>query len=206
MINDGLSFGINYRNPVISWFGSFFYTYSILQNNILYSISINQFGASELQTFRIDNERKNHNLNFKLSKYISEIKSTFTLNSSFSKSTFFQFVNNNLNEISNNNSVFELKINSEVTDKFEIELKSNVVFSKNKIQGTENKLITNQLHSFNLNFYPKENHYLALKSEFLINNSFTTNVKSDFLDFLYRYTWKKKNIDFEFQFVDLKIQ
>lgn len=199
MINDGLSFGINYRNPVKSWFGSFFYTYSILQNNILYGISINQFGASELQTFRIDNERKNHNLNFKLSKYISEIKSTFTLNSSFSKSTFFQLVNNNLNEISNNNSVFELKINSEVTDKFEIELKSNVVFSKNKIQEIENKLITNQLHSFNLNFYPKENHYLALKSEFLINNSFTTNVKSEFLDFLYRYTWKKKNIDFEFQ-------
>lgn len=199
MINDGFSFGINYRNPVKSWFGSFFYTYSILQNNILYSISINQFGASELQTFRIDNERKNHNLNFKLSKYISEIKSTFTLNSSFSKSTFFQLVNNNLNEISNNNSVFELKINSEVTDKFEVELKSNVVFSKNKIQETENKLIANQLHSFNLNFYPKENHYLALKSEFLINNSFTTNVKSEFLDFLYRYTWKKKNIDFEFQ-------
>lgn len=199
MINDGFSFGINYRNPVKSWFGSFFYTYSILQNNILYSVSINQFGASELQTFRFDNERKNHNLNFKLSKYISEIKSTFTLNSSFSKATFFQLVNNNLNEISNNNSVFELKINSEVTDKFEVELKSKVVFSKNKIQETENKMITNQLHSFNLNFYPKENHYLALKYEFLINNSFTTNVKSDFLDFLYRYTWKKKNIDFEFQ-------
>uniref|UniRef100_UPI0040490FF3 hypothetical protein n=1 Tax=Flavobacterium sp. TaxID=239 RepID=UPI0040490FF3 len=199
MINDSFSFGINYRNPVNSWFGSFFYTYSILQNNILYSVSINQLGASELQTVRIDNERKNHNLNFKLNKYISEIKSTFTLNSSFSKSTFFQLVNNNLNEISNNNSVFELKINSEVSDKFEVELKSNVVFSKNKIQETENKLITNQLHSFNLNFYPKENHYLALKSEFLINNSFTTNVKSEFLDFLYRYTWKKKNIDFEFQ-------
>ena len=104
-----------------------------------------------------------------------------------------------MNEISNNNSVFELKINSEVTDRFEVELKSNVVFSKNKIQETENKLITNQLHSFNLNFYPNKNHYLALKSEFLTNNSFSTNVKSEFLDFLYRYTWKKKNIDFEFQ-------
>ena len=92
MINDGFSFRINYRNPVKSWFGSFFYTYSILQNNILYSISINQFGASELQTFRIDNERKKNNLNFKLSKYISEIKSTFTLNSSFSKSTFFNWL------------------------------------------------------------------------------------------------------------------
>ena len=199
MINDSFSFGINYRNPINSWFGSFFYMYSILQNNILYSVSINQLGASELQTVRIDNERINHNLNFKLNKYISEIKSTFTLTSSFSKSTFFQLVNNYLNEISNNNSVFELKINSEVTDRFEVELKSNVVFSKNKIQETENKLITNQLHSFNLNFYPNKNHYLALKSEFLTNNSFSTNVKSEFLDFLYRYTWKKKNIDFEFQ-------
>ena len=51
----------------------------------------------------------------------------------------------------------------------------------------------------NFNFYPKKYHYFALNSEYLVNNSFTNNNEYLFLDFLYRYNWKKKNIDFEMQ-------
>jgi hypothetical protein len=197
--SNSYNLGVTYKNPVTSWFGYVFYTFSNTLNNILYNSSINQAGASEVQTVNVDNKRKTHNLNFRLSKYISNIKSNFTLNSSLTNSSFFQLINNDLNEISNNNLMLDFKIDSEISDWFEVEVKSNIGFSKNKIEDSKNKTIVNQLHALNLNFYPKEQHYFTFNTEFLINNSFNKNNKYNFLDFLYRYTWKKKNIDFEFQ-------
>ena len=41
--------------------------------------------------------------------------------------------------------------------------------------------------------------YKVVLSKIFLNDSFTKNISSEFIDFLYRYTWKKKNIDFEFQ-------
>lgn len=198
-ISNSYNLGVNYKNPISSWFGYVFYTFSNTQNNILYNSSINQFGAVEVQAVQMDNKRKNYNVNFKLSKYVSKINSTFSFNSIFSQSIFSQLINNNLNQIANNNIVLEFKINSEIVKWFEVEMKSNSSFSKNKIGSSKIKTITNQLHSLNLNFYPKELHYFAFNTEFLINNSFDKNNEYNFLDFLYRYTWKKKNIDFEFQ-------
>ncbi|MGB1284791.1 MAG: hypothetical protein ACPG44_10080, partial [Polaribacter sp.] len=72
-------------------------------------------------------------------------------------------------------------------------------FSNNQIQDQENQTITQQFHKFNLNIYPKENQYIGLKTEYIKNNLFSENTENLFADLVYRYTWKKKNIDFEFQ-------
>lgn len=56
-----------------------------------------------------------------------------------------------------------------------------------------------QFHKFNINIYPKENQYLGLKTEYIKNNLFSKNSDNFFADLIYRYTWQKKNIDFELQ-------
>jgi len=201
--NDNYSVGINYRNPVNSWFGSLMYIFLNTKKNIVSSSNINELGATEIQTIQLNNERTNHVVTCKISKYFSDISSTFSFNSSYVNTSFFQLVNQNFNKISNRSSFVETKVNSQILSWLEIDLQSSFLFSNNSIQGISNSTNINQLHGVNLNFFPKENQYVALKTEFLYNNTFTNIISSNFLDLLYRYTLKSKNIDFEFQLNNL---
>jgi hypothetical protein len=198
-INNNYSFGINYRNPVKSLFGSIFYAFSKSENNILYSSKIDLNGASEFEGFIIDNFRNSHNLFGRIDKYFSTLKTNVKLNTTFTKFDYKQFLNNNLTTISNTSYEARLTFETEVSNWFEVDLNTRLFISTNKIQGSNNRKIANQHHGINLNFYANDYNYLALKSEMFLNDSFTKNVSSVFLDFVYRYTWKKKNIDFEFQ-------
>jgi len=91
------------------------------------------------------------------------------------------------------------KIETDITDWYNIEYQTNWIFSKNKIQNQSNKTITQQSHLLNFNFYPKKNQYISLRTEYIKTNLFSENTENVFTDIIYRYTWKKKNIDFELQ-------
>lgn len=198
-INNNYSFGINYRNPVKSLFSSIFYAFSKSENNILYSSNIDLNGASEVEGFIIDNFRNSHNLFGRIDKYFSTLKTNVKLNTTFTIFNYKQFLNNNLTTISNTSYEAKLTFETEVSNWFEVDLNTRLFISANKIQGSNNRKITNQLYGMNLNFYVNDYNYLALKSEMFFNDSFTKKNTSKFLDFVYRYTWKKKNIDFQFQ-------
>lgn len=198
-INNNYSFGVNYRNPVKSLFGSVFYAFSKSKNNLIYSSNIGLNGASEIESFLIDNYRNSHNIYGRIDKYFSSLKTNVKLNTTFSEFNYEQLLNNSLTSISNIGLDSKLSIETEINNWFGIDLNTQMVFSVNKIQGNNNRKITNQLHGLNFNFYVNDFNYLALKSEIFLNDSFTKNISSEFIDILYRYTWKKKNIDFEFQ-------
>lgn len=199
-INNNYNFGISYRNPINSLFGSVFYAYSKAKNNILYSSKINMDGSTEIESFLTNNYRYSNTISSKIDKYFSNLKTNIKLNATFLKFDYQQLLNNNLNNISNTSYNAKLIIETEVNKWFEIDLNTQLFLSTNKIQGNNNRKIRNQIYGVNLNFYINELHYLALKSEIFLNDSFTKNRDTEFLNFLYRYTWKKKNIDFEMQF------
>jgi outer membrane receptor for ferric coprogen and ferric-rhodotorulic acid len=77
------------------------------------------------------------------------------------------------------------------------------MFSKNKIQNQENPTITQQSHLLNLNFYPKNNQFFAIKSEYINNNLYSERTENVFVDLLYRYTLIKKKIDLEMNLTNL---
>lgn len=191
---------IGYRNPIKSEFLSLVYSYTNADNNLLYNTQILGNGTTELQAIEQDNERQSHNFSTRISKYFSDLNTNLTLSANYSLQDFEQILNSQITDIKNQNWRINGKIDTDITDWLNAELESVFQFSNNQIQEQDNQTITQQFHKFNINIYPKENQYFGLKTEFIKNNLFSENPSNFFADLLYRYTWKKKNIDFEMQF------
>ncbi|WP_196888766.1 carboxypeptidase-like regulatory domain-containing protein [Aureivirga sp. CE67] len=194
------SASINYRNPIESLFFSAIYSHSKTDNNVLYENKILENGATELEAIQKDNERFSHNLMSRISKYFSDLKSNFTIGVNYSLQDFQQILNSEITDIATQTWRLNGKIDTDITNWLNTEIESTLQFSNNEIQKQNNQTITQQMHKFNVNFYPKKNQYLGLKTEFVKNNLFSQNTENFFADIVYRYTWKKKKIDFEFQF------
>ncbi len=198
-INQNFTFGVSFRNPIKTLFWNIMYVNIKNENNLLYQTQILPNGATELQAVEQQNNRTNHNISARGSKYFSKIKSNVTLNSSLGLQEFQQIINNKLSNISSQNLKIGNKIEIYFTDWFNIEYQANWTFSKNKVQNQENPSITQQNYIFNLNIYPKDNQYFAIKSEYINNNLFTQRTENLFTDIIYRYTIKQKKIDLEMQ-------
>jgi hypothetical protein len=190
---------IGYRNPINALFLNLTYSNTTTNNNLLYNTQVLNNGAIEFQAIEQDNKRQSHNFSTKVSKYISSINTNITMSANYSLQYFQQILNSDITDISNQNWGFNGKVDIDITDWLNTELTSTFQFSNNQIQEQKNQTITQQFHKFNINIYPKENQYLSLKTELIKNNLFSENTKNLFADLVYRYTWKKKNIDFEIQ-------
>jgi hypothetical protein len=132
-------------------------------------------------------------------KYFSDLNTNLTLSASYSLQDFQQILNSEITDIGNQNWRFSGEVDTDITDWLNTELESTWQFSNNQIQGRNNETITQQFHKLNLNIYPKENHYFGIKTEYIKNNLFSDTDENLFADMVYRYTWKKKKIDFELQ-------
>lgn len=201
--NQNYSLGIAYRNPIKTLFWNVIYMNSKSENNLLYQTQILPNGATELQAVEQGNTKNNHNISSRASKYISKIKSNITLNATFGLQEFQQLINNNLADVKNQNFTIGNKIDTDITDKINVEYQANWTFSKNTVQNQENPTITQQNHILNLNTHPTKNQYFAVKTEYINNNLFTERTENIFTDLIYRYTISKKKIDLEFQLSNL---
>lgn len=193
------SVGLTYKNPIKALFCNIAYVNMLSSNNLLYKSKILDNGASELQAVEQDNNRYSHNISSRASKYFSAIKSNITISSTYGLQKFQQIVNNTLTKLSNSTSTVGCKFETDFTDYFNVEYQGNWTFYRNVIQDQVNPSISEQNHNLNINIYPKENQYFAIKSELIYNNLFSEKSETIFADIIYRYTIKTKSIDLEVQ-------
>lgn len=199
----GYSTSIMYRNPIKSLFFNLSYTNSTTENNLLYDNQVLENGSTELQAIAQNNKRYRHNFAARSSKFFDDFNTNLTLSVNYSLQDFVQILNTELTDISNQNWRLNAKIDTDLTDWLNTELESTWQFSNNEIQNQKNQTITQQFHKFNINLYPNEHQYVALKSEYVKNSLFSETTQNLFTDLIYRYTWKKKNIDFELQWTNI---
>lgn len=190
---------IGYRNPVKALFLNLTYTKTITDKNLLYKTQILDNGSINFNAIEKDNIKITHNFSAKGSKYMSSLKTNMTISTNYSLQDFEQILNSETVDISNKNWTFKGKLDIDINDWLNTEFINSFQFSYSQIQEQKNQTITQQFHNFNLNIYPKENQFFSLKTEFIKNNLFSDATKNLFTDLVYRYTLKKKNIDFEFQ-------
>ena len=203
LLNQTFAGGVSYRNPIKSLFLSAVYTQNNSETNLLYQNEILQDGTTELQAIERENNRTSHNISTRISKYIGEVDTNISLNASLGVQTFQRILNNEITDIENQNLSVGGKFETDFTDWFNAEYKASLLFSKNQIQDQSNNTITQQSHLINLNFYPNESQNLSVKTEYVRNSLFSENINNLFANVLYRYTWKKKNLDFELQFSNI---
>ncbi|OYQ46009.1 hypothetical protein CHU92_01740 [Flavobacterium cyanobacteriorum] len=202
-LNQNKSLGVNFRDPLTALFCTFIYTNSKSDNNLLYVTQVLTNGSTIMKAIEQKNTRVNQSVSARINKYFNKLKTNAILNGSYSVTKFQQILNFNDTAIKNVNWSFGNKIDIDVFEWLNLEYQSNWTFSKNKIQEEFNSTIMQQNHSMNLNFNLNNNHFFAIKSEYINNNLFTERSENLFTDLIYRYTIKKKKIDLEFQINNL---
>jgi hypothetical protein len=191
--------GISYRNAIKSLFASLMYMYSDARNNLLYSNNILDNTAIELQAIEQTNDRLKHSISGRVGKYFSSIKSNFSLGASLASQRYLQILNKQLTTITMFQKSLNAKANMDVSKYLSFDYVSEMSVNKSVIQRRGNQNIFNQVHSLNINIYPRDNQYFGIKTEFLKNTLLTQKNSSFFADLIYRYTWKRNNSSLEFQ-------
>ncbi|MGO3812520.1 carboxypeptidase-like regulatory domain-containing protein [Mesonia sp.] len=201
--NKNISNSISYRNPIKSFFWNIYYTFTESKKNLLYKTQVFENGATELQAIEQDNDWISHTISTRTSKYFTKLNTSIALKANYGLQKSVQLLNTNLTDINTANWGFNAKIETDFTEWFSTEYKPNWQFSKNKIQNKNNTSVKLESHRLNLNFYPEDKHFFSVKTEYLSNDLFSKNNKNLFADLLYRYTWEKRNIDFELQWTNI---
>lgn len=197
--NQDITGGVSYRNPIKSLFWNLLYTFTNTDNNLIYSTNVLENGAGETQAILLNNKSGSNNLSTRFSKYFDMIKTSFAISANYGSKDFQQILNTEFTDIKIRNWGLGGKLDMDFTNWFNIEYKVDLLFTKNKIQEKANRTLRNQIHLAKLNFYPKEVFSFSLKSEYIRNTFFDKKTNYIFVDLLGRYTWKKKNIDFDIQ-------
>lgn len=186
---------LSYRNPLNSVFASTSYTYAVTENNLLYSNFVREGGAILLEAIEMENTSSSHNLNIEGSKYFNKINTTLSLGTTYSIMQREQLLNNNLAEVNNQNLNLSLGLESEVTDWLSTSYDGNFSFLQMELEGRDFDEIRSQQHLLDLSFFPADNQYFSIKSEYYYNNIFPENRNSCFLNLGYQYTFEKRKID-----------
>jgi hypothetical protein len=191
--------GFSYRNPVKSLFFNASYSNVQSENNLLYQSEVLANGAVSIEAIEQLNTRYSHNFSTRIGKYFSSIKSNVTLNSSFALQEYQQIVNAKLVNIANQNLILGSKIDTDLTEWFNLEYSGSLMFSSNKIETQKQPQVKQQNHGLNVNFNFKRKQYVGLKSEYVNTSLFNERNENVFADVIYRYTLQKKKIDIEMQ-------
>lgn len=194
-----LSFGFGYRNPLKSIFINGFYAYGNATQNVLSDNRINSDGTSFFGFLEQDNRSSTHTINLNGSTYFSTLNTTLTIATNVSLENKEQLLNSVLTDVSTKNIQLKGKLDTEVTDWMSIAYSNEILISNTqfKNQPAFQNIIT-QEHLLKLIFYPNDHQYIGFETQYYKNNFSTLNQENYFLNFNYRYTFKKSNIDLEF--------
>lgn len=106
-----------------------------------------------------------------------------------------QLLNNTLAEVNNQNLNLSLGLESEVTDWLSTSYDGNFSFLQMELEGRDFDKIRSQQHLLDLSFFPADNQYFSIESEYYYNNISPENRNSYFLNLGYQYTFEKRKID-----------
>lgn len=194
-----LSAFLSHRNPIKSFFSSLSYNFSIRNNNLIYSNTINEDGSTLLEAVEQPNTLYTHNASARTSKYFSSIYSTLALQGSYMRMDQEHWVNNVIFDGVNNIITLSPRANIRFTQWLSGEARAEWLYY-NTYRNEEKLNEVNLLKYFgNLLIFPARNQHLAINSEFYQHE----NQSSYFLDLQYRYTITDRRIDIDVRWINI---
>jgi hypothetical protein len=186
---------LSYRNPIISYFFSGIYNYSIRENYLMYTNKVQDDGSTMFSTIGRNNSSYNHMVNLRMSKHIEKLSGILSFNGTFMQNKSQQLVNERIFNAIYNSFTFspkaDIKFTPWMNGVFSSEWMSMAVYQE---QSRMNQFETKKYFA-TLVFFPRRNQSISFQGEFYQHKK-----REDFfLDLFYRYTISKHKID-----IDLK--
>ena len=193
----GGSFGVFFRNPLKSIFSHALYQFNHAKQPFLVASRINSDGSREMIVIPRPNTNESHSLQLKASKYISEIKTTFSAGAEFSYATGNQALDGQVTKSTNRSVKPNVKLNTRLGTVFAFDYLVDLTLADNKLSGKERNDFQFLSQSLQIHIYPAKNHYIGLFGEHFYNSVQQEKLNIVYPDITYRYTLPKKRIDFQ---------
>lgn len=195
--------GLEYRNPLTTWFARIGYSYRQNQNSQITSTQTLPDGSTVLDFIERDNTSDSHNLSGSISKLVSEINTTFTYNASYAISESDMFLNEVFYKNKGKTLSNSLKLSSDITDWLTAEFIGSLSQRSSKNALRANTKVTTQNHELGIYVYPADGHTVSLSAEWMQNKLGIDKEEDFFGDFMYRFTFSEKKIDVEFSVINI---
>ncbi|WP_246136818.1 carboxypeptidase-like regulatory domain-containing protein [Gillisia hiemivivida] len=201
-VNQKYNGTLSYRNPLKRLFFSGSYSYTLANNNLLYSNQISENGANVLQAIEKDNFSNSNNFNLNGSKYFSKINTTLKLSANYSVTKREQLLNGNFVDVGNKNFRLSGSLDAEISSWLTVTY--NGIFSvyETAFENAQPALPTGRIQQIKTNkhtvdafFYLADNQYFSGGGEYYGNSLSEENANNYFVNFSYQYTFEKPKID-----------
>lgn len=202
--SQSVSFGLEYRNPINTWFARINYSYSDGKNDQIFNMITQPNGSTVLEALDLVNKNNMSSVRASVSKLILPIKTTFKLNSNYTHSNRDILLNSELMKNTTESWQNSININGDFVAWMTIEYDGSVRLSQteNKIQN--HRKVWSQNHKLGLYFYFLENHTLSFSGEWVKSKLEKDSWDDFFGDILYRFTLsEKRKIDFELSLINV---
>ncbi|MCH3883776.1 hypothetical protein [Tenacibaculum aquimarinum] len=189
-------FNIAYKNLVRGVFVDGYFMNTHNTSNLIYQYDYDNNGTVSISSIEKENTRKNYNYSLKISKYLSNINTTFAIKGSLLISKNQQFLNNTLTEVRNQQKQLITTLDTDILNWININSNITLVYADNSYSNNQ----LQQTKRLNLNtdatFFINDKQLLTLNFEHYSNN-LITNQNNNFFNATYRRTFSKKRINFE---------
>lgn len=162
--------------------------------NLTYSMQLQENGTFVVTAQQIPNISQTHNVQFRSSKYVNAIKSSLSLNAAFMLNQGGKtLVNADLFDTETMQYSFTPEVYFQATTWLNLNYKLHHSVMNSSINSELRNQIRLNKHYFTLNLFPADNQMLTFNMEYFQYNKTAYN----FVDLMYRYSFKKSRFDLE---------
>lgn len=187
------SAALTYQNTITTFFNNFSYHFFQRESNIRIEHQIEPNGTTNSVAQNVPNSFTTHSFQFRSSKYISLIRSTFSLSGSFMLSKGDEKLNNKLF----NSSIKQYSLAPEIFYQFKTWSNMNyrLQFMNviSLIEQIERYKLTTARHIFGISFFPAKRHIISMDAEYFNDNHANYN----FVDLKYSFSIPAKKLELE---------
>lgn len=198
------SFGLEYKNPINTWFARINYSHSDGKNDQLFNMITQPNGSTVLEALDLVNKNMTNSVGGSVSKLVLPLKTTFKFNSNYTHSNRDILLNSELMKNTTSSWQNAVNLNADFVSWMTMEYDGSIRLSQteNKIQDL--RKVWSQNHKFGMYFYFLENHTLSFSGEWTESKLEDDRWDDFFGDILYRFTLsEKRKIDFEFSLINV---
>ena len=185
----------SYKNPIWSFFNSINYIYAINHTNTLFTSIIQSDGKTGLEAVNYPNKSITHYFQGQTSKYFSKIKTTIGFKISYNYRDGLSFINGDLFDSKNVFIYIQPSVILKITNWLNSEYELNASSIKSYVYDKQISHISLTRHFLKFYAFPTKAQLIGISSEYYNNNG----NNYIFVDFQFRYTFRKSKIDIEFK-------
>ncbi len=190
---------LSYRNPVISFFNSLSFTYSLSSNNLIYRNITNPDGTSVLQAFPFHNAVYTLGVHGQSSKYIPKIRSTVAFRADYRRSKGQSLMNDEL--FYTTTVLYNLKpgLNIRFTNWMNADYNLRASFIRTDIENEKKREIVLYQHRAELFFFPDKHQTVNVSSEYYKSE----DANNLFVNLLYDYQFTRRKVKLELKWSNI---